>query len=186
MRNKIVNSIVAAVIIMIPVAMGCYQSWHQEPMELINYSDYIIICEEKDIEEQVLGCDPCTDFFQAFYPPPEDVVIENLDLMARCVEAEAGNQSMLGKRMVVDVILNRVDDSDFPDSVAAVITQKNAFTSYWDGRMTNIQPSQDTYDAIAMELKERSYPNIFYFSYEGYSKYGTDWMKVEDHYFSTK
>ena len=42
---------------------------------------------------------------------PEDLEEEEyfdaLEELAICVEAEAGNQGLLGKRMVVDVILNR-------------------------------------------------------------------------------
>ena len=30
----------------------------------------------------------------------------HIEMMAKCVEAEAGNQGLMGKRFVVDVILN--------------------------------------------------------------------------------
>ena len=42
----------------------------------------------------------------------EEIYYDSLELLAVCVEAEAGNQSLEGKKMVVDVILNRVDDKD--------------------------------------------------------------------------
>jgi N-acetylmuramoyl-L-alanine amidase len=103
------------------------------------------------------------------------------------VEAEAGDQSLIGKRMVVDVILNRVDDPDFPDTITGVITEKYAFTSYWDGGMANVwEPSEETFKAVQMELESRSWPGLFYFTANGYSEYGHPWKKVGDHYFSTK
>lgn len=53
-----------------------------------------------------------------------------LELIAKCVESEAGNQNDLGKRLVVDVILNRVDSERFPDDVESVISQKYHFTTF--------------------------------------------------------
>lgn len=112
---------------------------------------------------------------------------DSLELMAVCVEAEAGNQSIEGKRLVVDVILNRVDDSYWPDTVKEVIEQPVQFSSYWDGGMERVTTiSEETYEAIRMEIEERSYPGIYYFTAEGYGEYGTPWRKVDDHYFSKK
>lgn len=112
---------------------------------------------------------------------------DSLELLAVCVEAEAGNQSLEGKRMVVDVILNRVDDQDWPDTITGVITQPGEFSSYWDGGMDNIwEPSQETFLAVQMELEGRSWPGLYYFTANGYGRYGTPWGKVGDHYFSTK
>lgn len=116
----------------------------------------------------------------------EEMFYDSLELVAICVEAEAGNQSILGKRMVADVILNRVDDPDYPNSVEEVIKQRYQFSSYWDGRMEKIIPSEESYEAVRMELSERSYPEILFFTAGKYSVYGTPYCQVEDHYFSTK
>ncbi len=122
--------------------------------------------------------------------PPEDVdgdtYLNALELMALCVEAEAGNQDLTGKRMVADVILNRVDDADWPDTIEEVISQPYQFSSFWDGGMERASPSEETYRAVQMELEERGWPGLFYFTAEGFSEYGTPWRKVGDHYFSTK
>lgn len=121
--------------------------------------------------------------------PPEELEdqVDELELLAICVEAEAGNQSLTGKRMVADVILNRVDDRDFPDTIEGVISQKNAFTSFWDGGMDRVvEPSEETIKAVQMELEKRSWPGLFYFTAENWPEYGTPWKQVGDHYFSTK
>lgn len=115
----------------------------------------------------------------------EDRMAE-LELMAICVEAEAGNQDLTGKRMVADVILNRVDDPDFPDSITEVISQKYAFSSFWDGGMDRAEPSEETFLAVKMELEERGWPGLLYFTAGEWPKYGTPWKKVGDHFFSTK
>lgn len=112
---------------------------------------------------------------------------DSLELLAICVEAEAGNQSLDGKRMVVDVILNRVDDPDWPDTIEEVLSDPYEFASFWDGGMDRVwEPSEETFRAVRMELEERSWPGLRYFTAGGYSEYGTPWKKVGDHYFSTK
>lgn len=109
-----------------------------------------------------------------------------MDLLLRCVEAEAGNQSLDGRRMVADVILNRVRDPDFPNTIEDVIAEPYRFSSYWDGRMATVTVSELTIKAVEMEIEEVSYPGLFYFTAEGYSHYGTPWRKIGDHYFSLK
>lgn len=85
-------------------------------------------------------------------PDPVDIEEEeywdSLELLAICVEAEAGNQGLQGKRLVADVILNRAEDTSgqWPDTISGVISQKNQFTSYWDDGMADIwEPSEETY-----------------------------------------
>jgi N-acetylmuramoyl-L-alanine amidase len=111
---------------------------------------------------------------------------DSLWLLAACVEAEAGNQGLLGKRLVADVILNRVDSPDFPDTIEGVITQPYHFTSYWNASISSVSVSDETLEAVLMELEERSYPGLLFFTAGAYSVYGTPWRQVGDHYFSTK
>lgn len=111
---------------------------------------------------------------------------EDLLFLANCVEAEAGNQDDLGKRLVCDVILNRVDDPDFPDTIREVITQKYHFTSYWDGGMDRWKPTEDTIEICREELESRQYTGLIYFTAGNYNPYGTPAFKHGDHYFSTK
>ncbi len=115
---------------------------------------------------------------------PEDAYMETLDMLARCVEAEAGNQGLEGKRLVADVILNRVRDSGFPDSVQEVITQEYHFSVYWAGAMDRVTISEETWQVVKMELKEVGYPGVFYFREGDWPFYGTPWRKVGDHYLS--
>jgi len=119
----------------------------------------------------------------------EEEYWDDLELLAICVEAEAGNQGLQGKRLVVDVILNRAEDhsGQWPDTISGVISQKNQFTSYWDGNMAGIwEPSEETYRAVRMEVEQRAYPGIYYFREGEWSDYGTQWEKIGAHYFSTK
>ena len=119
----------------------------------------------------------------------EESYYDDLELLAICVEAEAGNQGLEGKRLVADVILNRVDDDTgtWGDTIREVITEPGQFSSYWDGGMEKIQEaSEETYRAVQMETAERGYPGIYYFREGTWSEYGTPWKKVGNHYFSGK
>lgn len=109
-----------------------------------------------------------------------------LELLALVVEAEAGNQSLYGKQLVVDVILNRVDSHDFPDSITKVILQPEHFSTIWDGAAYRAEPSAETYTAIKTELLHRCNTEILFFTSEDFSEYGTPWQKVGGHYFSTQ
>ena len=111
---------------------------------------------------------------------------DEIELLAKCVEAEAGNQTLEGKRLVCDVILNRVDDSDFPDTITEVIAQPYQFSTYWNGAIDKADPSEETYLAVNMEIKERSYPSLMFFDCGEYLPYGTPWKQVGGHYFSIK
>lgn len=106
-------------------------------------------------------------------------------LLCACVEAEAEGETLDGKRLVADVILNRVDSAIYPDTVGGVISQPYQFTPYWDGRINSVSVSEETEKAVQMELLERGYPSLIYFRAGRYSDYGTPWRKVGNHYFST-
>lgn len=112
--------------------------------------------------------------------------VSELEMLARCVEAESGNQSIDVKRAVISVILNRVEDSDWPDSISEVIADPYEFATYWNNRMNEVEPSQSTYDAIQMEMDERSYPGLYYFDMDKFLPYGEPYAKMGDLYFSTK
>lgn len=120
-------------------------------------------------------------------PEPEEWTEEfcdSLEILAQCVEAEAGNQDFKGKQLVADVILNRVDSERFPDTIEEVITQKYHFTTYWDGTMSHIVPSEETYQAVQQELyNDRLDANILFFTADGYNAYCIPGYIYGDHYF---
>lgn len=168
---------------------GCYHQWlvnHPVEKPAVRYEYQIATYQEElaqmvdfDIENLEV-VELCKEQIE------EEGYFDDLEMMAACVEAEAGNQSFDGKRMVADVILNRVEDPDWPNTIEGVITQKYQFSTYWNGAMDNVSISEETFEACRMELIERGWPGIYYFTAGGYGKYGTPWRKVGDHYFCTK
>ncbi|MBS6477087.1 MAG: spore cortex-lytic enzyme [Firmicutes bacterium] len=70
----------------------------------------------------------------------------NLDLLAKCVYAEARGEPYTGQVAIAAVVLNRVKSSSFPNTVSGVIYQKNAFTCVSDGQI-NLTPNTSAYSA---------------------------------------
>ncbi len=67
-------------------------------------------------------------------------------LLARLIFAEAGNEPYVGKVAVGGVVLNRVQNSKFPKTVAGVIYQPHAFESVSNG-IINRTPSGESQKA---------------------------------------
>ena len=132
-------------------------------------------------------------FFALFmYHPVTPTVVEKAviitaeehDLLARCVEAEAGNQEPEGKALVADVIINRVLDDRFPDTVTGVIYQPSQFSVVNNGSIDRVKVAESTRDIVDNEILARtSEVKVLWFNAIGY-KYGTPYKKVGAHYFS--
>lgn len=114
----------------------------------------------------------------------DELYFDSLETLAICVEAEAGNQDLYGKRLVVDVILNRVDSPRFPDSIEDVISQYRQFSTYWNGGMSRIkEPSEETFETVRLELDQRTDRKILFFTAGQYNIYCRPAYKYQDHYF---
>lgn len=59
----------------------------------------------------------------------------DIQLMARAINGEARGEPYEGQVAVGAVILNRVKDSRFPNSISGVIYQSGAFTAVSDGQI---------------------------------------------------
>lgn len=72
---------------------------------------------------------------------------DDVDLIARVIQHESGNQPLAGKIGVANVILNRVKFSQFPNTVRGVLFQKNQFTG-----ATNATPKAEATIAAKLAL----------------------------------
>ena len=69
---------------------------------------------------------------------------DELDLLARTVSAEARGEPYLGQVAVAAVILNRVQNSAFPNSISGVIHQPLAFEVVANGEVWRPPTSEAT------------------------------------------
>lgn len=108
-----------------------------------------------------------------------------IDLVALVTMAEAEGEPEEGKRLVIDVILNRVESPRFPNTVEGVIYAKNAFECMWNGRVNRCYVRDDIRQLVIEEMKSRTNSNIHYFRASHYHNFGVPVVSVGNHYFST-
>lgn len=182
LKKNIVSILIGCVI---GIPLSIYAVNHQTPATIPVYYDSEMFEQVEFTDTEDLKVN-----FQSYEMTDEDIALEeyydSLELLACCVEAEAGNQGLIGKKYVVDVILNRVDDANYPDNITDVIMQKNAFSVVVDERIWEVEPTEETFQAVREELEHRTNNEVLFFTSEGYSQYGTDWKKIGAHYFSRK
>ncbi len=89
----------------------------------------------------------------------------DLYLLAKCIYAEARGESYTGQVAVGAVVLNRVDSPSFPNTIAGVIYQKNAFTAVSDGQI-NLEPNQTALNAAADAMNgwDPTYGCLYYYN----------------------
>ena len=77
---------------------------------------------------------------------------ESLFWLSRIIYAESGNQSLEGQMAVGNVVLNRVEDPIFPDTIEGVLAQKNQFSPYKGGKLANRNPNESSVIAAKLVL----------------------------------
>lgn len=89
----------------------------------------------------------------------------SLNLISRFVYAEARGEPYKGQVAVAAVILNRVRDNRFPNTVSGVVYQSGAFTCVSDGQI-NLTPNDSAKKAAqdAMNGWDPTYGAVYYFN----------------------
>ncbi len=77
---------------------------------------------------------------------------DDIYLMSQVVYAESKGEPFDGKIAVASVILNRTTNSQFPDTIHGVITQKNAFSCVRNGKI-DVVPDDDSYNAVIKAIE---------------------------------
>lgn len=81
---------------------------------------------------------------------------EELGVLLRIVEAEAGNEDEDGKLLVANVVLNRMNSDEFPDTVSGVVFQRengvSQFSPVSNGSYYRVEVSDETVTAVGRAL----------------------------------
>ncbi len=130
--------------------------------------------EEQSEERQLLEEPLVNGEEQMLVQEPEEAVLENreietvaqenvaaggiaisqqeYDILARIVEAEAGDEDVKGKMLVANVILNRVNYPEFPNTIEGVVFQKKGnryqFSPIKNGSYYKVTVKDSTYLAV--------------------------------------
>lgn len=120
---------------------------------------------------------------------------DDLELLAEITLAEAGNQSELGKRLVIDTVLNRIDSDSWrdDDTISEVVTHPGQYDTYTNGSYMKQEMNEDIARLVEDELLNRTNNEVIYFR----TDYWFDWvpkainpetgepLREGDHCFST-
>jgi N-acetylmuramoyl-L-alanine amidase len=82
-------------------------------------------------------------------------------LLEQIVAAEAEGEDIIGKILIVNVILNRMADDEFPDTIKGVIYHKVGgeyqFSPLESGRFGKVKISDETKEAVDRALEGEDY-----------------------------
>ena len=123
----------------IEVAEGKKKGIQTAPIELAQIS---IIPEEEEEPEREEQADR------------QELDAEECRMLMKIAMAEAEGESVEGKALVMRVILNRVQDEAFPDTVEEVINQKGQFSPVEEGgRYYTTEYNSECQEALEMVLE---------------------------------
>lgn len=114
------------------------------------------------------------------------ITMDDAVLIAKLVLAEAEGESEMGKRLVIDTVLNRLDSEGFPNTVYDVVYQPYHYDPAWDGRIELFSELDDAFKLVVDEIHNRTNSEVLYFRTDKFHEFGTPMEQVGNHYFSTK
>lgn len=90
-----------------------------------------------------------------------DISEDEIAMLERIVQAEAGSEDLKGRVLVANVIINRTKDDEFPDSIEGVIFQNSGgeyqFSPVSDKRYWSVKVTNKTKEAVRLALEGEDY-----------------------------
>lgn len=99
-------------------------------------------------------------------------------VLLRIVQAEAGECDIIGKVLVANVILNRMESAEFPDTVSEVVYQKGQFSPVMDGSIDTCKVTEETEQAVNRALggEDHSEGALYFMNRKRSSKKNIRWF----------
>ena len=130
-----------------PIACSDYSEHIEEyfnlPSPTVDTNRYKTVCEG---DNPPIVITPIQQF---------SITDEEIEMLKYIVEQETRSGSYKHKCIVTNVILNRVEDSRFPNTVREVLLQKNQFSSVWNYYQRRVEPDKSTERAVNDVLNGR-------------------------------
>lgn len=167
MKGKIMAITLSGLMFLAPLVQGEDHNSLPPVMSAGLSSSYAedFIQEKKEVEEEVhvLADEPIEEAEEVVkrYEPDE----KEWELLARAVYSEARGEPEVGQVAVAAVILNRLEDEKFPNTISGVIFQPRAFTAVADGQFW-YTPDEKAYEAVEKALigEDPSNGAIYYYN----------------------
>ena len=101
------------------------------------------------------------------------ITMDDAVLIAKLVLAEAEGEPEMGKRLVIDTVLNRLESEDFPNTVYDVVYQPYHYDPAWDGRIDLFSELDDAFKLVVDEIHNRTNSEVLYFRTDKFHEFGT-------------
>ena len=104
------------------------------------------------------------------------------------VEAESDrSESLEGRILIAETILNRVNSPSFPDTIPEVLQQAGQFSTVVNGRsiVERTELSDEAVIIAVREIEAGTAPSVMYFNCIGFNGYGTPYGSgsIDGNYF---
>lgn len=136
----------------------------------------VVIDIEKVIntEEKISGNQPVLEVLSIQRPEEIALSPEDRMILYKIVEAEAGTEDRKGKILVANVVLNRLEDDSFPDTIEEVVYQQEdgvtQFSPVANGSFEKAVPKENTIEAVDAALAGEDYSEgALYFAARQYA-----------------
>lgn len=114
-----------------------------------------------------------------------DITPEDIELLACLAWREARGEGLLGMRLVIEVVFNRVLSDKFPNTIYDVLYQPGQFApDYGVPELDEITPTEAQYEAVRLAITETPIlePDVVFFATT--PLYGEIFLHVGGHYFT--
>ena len=122
-------------------------------------------------EETVVAEEPAREAFTGYSESDYNVLL-------RIVQAEAGNCDIEGRVMVANVILNRVENDSFPNTITKVVYQKHQFSPVSNGSIKRCRVTAETVEAVGRALSGEDLTDgaLYFMNRHASSKKNASWF----------
>lgn len=116
---------------------------------------------------------------------PKIMSDEDYDTLLHIVEAEAGTEDIKGRVLVANVIMNRVKNDEFPDTVTDVVWETTngvpQFSPTYDGRINEVEVTDETKEAVRQALEGTDYSEgaLFFIQKSEAEKHNVTWFEKD-------
>lgn len=107
------------------------------------------------------------------------------DTLLRIVEAEAGTEDVKGRVLIANVIMNRIKNEEFPDTVTEVVWDYSngvpQFSPTYDGTISEVTVSDKTKEAVKLALEGIDYSQgaLFFIQKSAAEEHNVSWFEKD-------
>lgn len=103
---------------------------------------------------------------------------QDYNVLLRIVQAEAGSCDSRGRILVANVILNRVQSPEFPNTVTEVVYERSQFSPVSDGSINHCKVTKETIDAVDRALAGEDYSEgaLYFMNRKSAAKRNVRWF----------